>query len=322
MANALASWNIMLEPQEGGTYDEMRSLAQRAEALGFQGFFRSDHYHPMNTPLESDSTDAWAVLAGLARDTKRVRLGTMVSPMTFRYPGEFAKVVATVDMMSGGRIEVGMGAGWFEKEHRTLGIPFPDAKGRFDILEDSLEICTRLWRDGTGTYQGRAFSIQDAPGHPKSVQRPTPPIIIGGGGPKRTPRLTAMFATECNVFGGDHTRFTERKERVTEACKAIGRDPSTITFSWAGCFIVGKDRDDLRRRCQIRLDFNNQKDNVDEWITSMVDGGMMIGTLDEVAAQIRALQAVGATRFYFQLVPVNDYGMLDLIASDLAPKFS
>ncbi|MCC6178682.1 MAG: LLM class F420-dependent oxidoreductase [Chloroflexi bacterium] len=311
----------MLEPQEGGTYDEMLDLARRAEALGFGGFFRSDHYHPMNVPLTTDSTDAWTVLAGLARDTRRLRLGTMVSPMTFRYPGEFAKIVATVDRMSGGRIEVGMGAGWMEKEHVAYGLPFPDAKGRMDRLEDALEICTRLWSDGIGkSYEGKQFSIKDAPGYPKPVQRPHPPIIIGGGGARRTPSLTARFADECNVFGGGPAQFTERKQRVEAACRKIGRDPATLRYTWAGPTIVGTDEADLRRRCQIRLDYNNEKDDVGEWIERMRSHGMFIGTIGQVAEQIEALKAVGCTRWYFQFVPVNDYGMLDLIASDLAPK--
>jgi F420-dependent oxidoreductase-like protein len=320
VAITLDDFGVMLEPQEGGTYQELADLAQRTEALGFGSFFRSDHYHPMNVPLTSDSSDAWATLAGLARDTKRIRLGTMVSPMTFRYPGEFAKIVATVDQMSGGRIEVGMGAGWFEKEHRAYGLPFPGPRERFDRLEDSLEICTRLWADGVGaSYQGHQFSIVDAPGYPKPSQRPHPPIIIGGGGPKRTPMLTAKFATESNVFGGDAGVFATRKQRVIDACAQIGRDPATIRWSWAGCTIVGIDMDDLRRRSQIRLDFNNQKDDVDEWITSMSSHGMFIGTVEQVAAQIKALAAVGCTRWYFQFVPVNDHGMLEIIKERLLP---
>jgi F420-dependent oxidoreductase-like protein len=320
MANVLSSFFVMLEPQEGGTYDEMLSLAQRAEALGFGGFFRSDHYHPMNVPLDSDSSDAWAVLAGLARDTKRLRLGTMVSPMTFRYPGEFAKQVATIDQMSGGRIEVGMGGGWFEKEHVAYGLPFPDAKGRLDILEDSLEICTRLWSDGIGhTYEGRAFSIKDAPGYPKPAQRPHPPIIIGGGGARRTPRLAAQFADEWNVFGGLKT-FNERNARVLEACKTIGRDPATLKITMAGPTVIGVDEADLRKKAQLRLDHNNQKDNVNEWIASMSGDGWLVGTVDQVAEKVNTLRAAGAQRIYFQIIPVNDDGQLDIIANDLAPK--
>jgi len=320
MANALASFFLMLEPQEGGSYDDILAVAQKAEALGFEGVFRSDHYHPMNVPLESESSDAWAVLAGLARDTKRVRLGTMISPMTFRYPGEFAKLVATIDQMSGGRIEVGMGGGWFEKEHVAYGLPFPDAKGRMDILEDSLEICTRLWSDGVGhTYEGRVFSIKDAPGYPKPTNRQHPPFAIAAGGPSRTPRLAAQFGDEFNVFGGLNT-FNTRKARLLEACAAIGRDPSTIKLTMAGCTVVGTDEADLRRRAQIRLDHNNEKVDVNEWIKNMQGDGWLVGTVDQVAEQVKALKAAGAERIYFQIVPVDDHGMLDIIANELASK--
>ncbi len=321
MADVLSSFFVMTEPQEGGTYEQMLAQARRAERLGFGGWFRSDHYHPMNVPLESHSTDAWAILAGLARETERIRLGTMVSPMTFRYPGGFAKIVATVDQMSGGRIDVGMGAGWMEKEHVAYGLPFPEPKGRLDLLEDALEICTRLWADGTGaTYQGKQFSIKDAPGHPKPVQRPHPPIIIGGGGPKRTPMLAARFADEFNIFGGGTDQFNERKQRVLDACKEVGRDPSSIRFTWAGPTIVGTDDADMRRRSQRRLDYNGEKDDVNAWIERMRSHGMFIGTVDQVAEQISALKGVGCTRWYFQFVPVDDDGILEVLANDVAPK--
>ncbi len=310
----------MLEPQEGGTYDEMASLARRAEALGFGGFFRSDHYHPMNVPLTSDSSDAWAVLAGLARDTQTIRLGTMLSPMTFRHPSELAKIVATVDQMSGGRIDVGMGAGWFEREHVAYGIPFPDGRGRIDRLEESLEVCTRLWGDGPASFRGKLFTLTDAPGHPKPAQRPHPPIIIGGGGPRRTPALAARFADEFNVFGGGTEQFTQRKQRVLDACARIGRNPASIRWSWAGPTIVGADEQDLWRRSQRRLDFNGQKDEVGGWIASMRSHGMFIGTVDQVVAQIDELKRVGCTRWHFQLVPVDDDGMLEIIAEQVAPR--
>ncbi len=321
MATTLSSFFVMTEPQEGGTYEEMLAQARRAERLGFGGWFRSDHFHPMNVPLESHATDAWTILAGLARETQRIRLGTMVSPMTFRYPGQFAKIVATVDQMSGGRIEVGMGAGWMEKEHVAYGLPFPDAKGRMDLLEDALEICTRLWADGTGaTYEGKQFSIKDAPGYPKPAQRPHPPIIMGGGGAKRTPMLAARFANELNVFGGGTEEFTTRKQRVYDACQRIGRDPSTLRYTWAGPTVIGRDEQDLKRRSQRRLDYNNQQDDVNDWIASMRSHGMFIGTVDQVAQQINELKAVGCSRWYFQFVPVDDDGMLEIIANDLAPK--
>jgi F420-dependent oxidoreductase-like protein len=322
MAISLASFNVMVEPQEGGTYQDLLELAQRAEALGFGGFFRSDHYHPMNVPPSSDATDAWAVLAGLARETRTIRFGSMVSPMTFRHPSEFAKIVATVDQMSGGRLDVGLGAGWYEKEHLAYGLPFPPPKERVDRLEESLEVCTRLWGDGFASFEGKLFQLQQAPGHPKPVQRPHPPIIIGGKGPRRVPRLAARFADEFNSFGGDSTVFTERKQRVEQACREIGRDPAQLRFSWTGPTIVGADERDLRRRAHVRLDYNGQSDEVDDWIANMRSNGMLVGTVEQVADQIAALEQVGCSRWYFQFVPIDDHGMLELIANQLAPRLA
>ena len=317
---AASRYCVMVEPQEGGSYEELLGLARRAERLGFGGFFRSDHYHPMNVPLTSDATEAWATLAGLARETSTIRLGTLVSPMTFRHPSEFAKIVATVDQMSGGRIEVGIGAGWFEKEHTAFGIALPSPGGRADRLAESLEVCTRLWADGSASYSGKLFQLHDAPGYPKPAQRPHPPIILGGAGKRRTPELAARFADEFNVFGGDVGVFVERRARVQRACERLGRDPASIRFSWAGPTVVGADRRDLERRSQRRLDYNGQSDEVGGWIESMRSHGMFVGTLDDLASQIAALEQAGCVRWYFQLVPLDDDGMLELIVEDLIPR--
>ena len=328
MTSMLSSFRVLVEPMEGGTYEEMAALARRAEVLGFGGFFRVDHYHPINVSPESDATDCWAVLAGLARDTKTIRLGSLVSPMTFRHPSEFAKVVATVDHMSGGRLEVGMGAGWFEKEHVAYGFPFPSPGERLDRLEESLEVCTRLWADGPASYGGKLFQLHEAPGYPKPAQRPRPPIILGGGGPKRTPALAARFADEFNVsarphletFVGDQSVFSVRRQRVLDACQQIGRDPATVCFSWTSPTIVGTDEADVQRRSQRRLNYTNQRDEVGGWIARMRSYGMLVGTVDQVAEQIKALQQAGCSRWYLDLVPVEDDGMLELIAGELAPK--
>ncbi len=319
MTITLSDLRVMIEPQEGGAYAEMLGLAQRAEAIGFGGFFRSDHYLPMNVPPESEATDAWATLAGFARETTTIRLGVLVSPMTFRHPSEFAKVVATVDQMSGGRLDVGMGAGWFEKEHVAYGLPFPPPAERMDRLEDSLEICTRLWADGPATYEGKQFSLKNAPGYPKPTQRPHPPIIIGGGGPKRTPRLAAQFGNEYNSFGAKTDVFAERKQRVMDACASQNRDPSSLIYSVMCPTIVGKDDADLRRRSQQRLDFNRQNDDVDAWIANMQNGGSLVGTVQDVATRMKAVAELGCQRFYLQIVPVGDEGMLELIAEELVP---
>ncbi|MFN0070989.1 MAG: LLM class F420-dependent oxidoreductase [Chloroflexota bacterium] len=319
MTSTISDLRIMLEPQEGGTYAEMLALARRAETAGFNGFFRSDHYHPMNVPIDSGATDAWATLAGFARETSTIRIGVLVSPMTFRHPSEFAKLVATVDQMSNGRLEVGMGAGWFEKEHVTYGLPFPPPAERFDRFEDALEICTRLWSDGPASYEGKQFSLANAPGYPKPIQRPHPPIIIGGRGARRTPALAAQFATEFNSFGAKPDVFSERRQRVMDACTRIGRAPESLVYSVMCPTIVGRDESDLRRRCQLRLDFNGQGDDVNEWIGQMQTGGSLVGTVESVAARMKAVEQAGCQRFYLQLVPVDDDGMLELIATELVP---
>ena len=253
MTSMLSSFRVLVEPMEGGTYEEMAALARRAEVLGFGGFFRADHYHPINVSPESDATDCWAVLAGLARDTKTIRLGSLVSPMTFRHPSEFAKVVATVDHMSGGRIEVGMGAGWFEKEHVAYGFPFPSPGERLDLLEESLEVCTRLWADGPATYDGKLFQLHEAPGYPKPAQRPRPPIILGGGGPKRTPALAARFADEFNVSARPHLEtFVGDAERLfRQAAAGARRLPADRSRSGNGLLLLDKPhhRRDRRSGC-------------------------------------------------------------------------
>jgi alkanesulfonate monooxygenase SsuD/methylene tetrahydromethanopterin reductase-like flavin-dependent oxidoreductase (luciferase family) len=215
-----------------------------------------------------------------------------------------------------------MGAGWFEKEHVAFGLPFPPPKERVDRLAESLEVCTRLWADGTASFEGKLFRLQDAPSYPKPLQRPHPPIIIGGKGTKRTPRLAARFADEFNIFDDDSTVFAERKQRVEQACREIGRDPADLRYTWTGPTIVGSDERDLRRRAHRRLDYSGQSDAVDDWITSMRSAGKLIGTVDQVAEQVAALERVGCSRWYFQFIPIDDDGMLELIASELAPRLA
>src|SRR3954451_21121351 len=205
---------IMTEPQQGATYDDLLAVARESERLGFEAFFRSDHLQRIGGGDPGPgSTDAWAVLAGLARDTTRIRLGTMVSSATFRLPGPLAISVATVDAMSGGRVELGLGAGWYEDEHTAYGIPFPSRRERFELLEEQLEIVRGLWAtpDGeTFDYDGAHYTLRDSPALPKPVQRPGPPILVGGGGTLRTPGLAARHADEYNIVFGDVDLFRDR----------------------------------------------------------------------------------------------------------------
>ncbi len=222
---------LMVDPEEGLSYAQTLELAQAAEAAGFEAFVRSDHWLSLRGDWARPASDAWTTLAGLARDTTRIRLGTMVSPVTFRQPIEIAKIVATVDEMSGGRIELGLGAGWYEPEHERFGIPYPPLAERFDLLEEQLEIVTGLWTQPAFSFSGAHYRLHDAVCEPKPLQRPHPPIVIGGSGKARLVRLAASFASELNLDSPSPEACREVFARVDAACRAVGRDPATIQRS-------------------------------------------------------------------------------------------
>jgi F420-dependent oxidoreductase-like protein len=301
---------IFTEPQQGATYDDLLTVTQRAEQLGFGAFFRSDHYLAMGGALEAGGlpgpTDAWITLAGLARDTSRIRLGTLVTSATFRRPGPLAISVAGVDQMSQGRVELGLGAGWYEQEHQAYGVPFPSLDERFERLEEQLEVISGLWSaSGTAySFEGRHYRVADSPALPKPVQPGGIPIIVGGGGPRRTPELAARFASEYNAPFLSVERFTEQRERVIDACRAIDRDPATVTWSAAAVVCVGADDDEVRRRAEaIGRDPDELRDNG------------VAGTPSEAAATLERWWAAGAQRLYLQVLDLADLEHLDAIAS-------
>src|SRR6478752_2092865 len=227
---------IFTEPQQGATYDQLLAVAQLTEELGFDAFFRSDHYQRIGDGDPGPgSTDAWMTLAALGRETSRVRLGTLVTPATFRFPGPLAIQVAQADAMSGGRVEIGLGAGWYDREHAAFGLPFPSTGDRFEMLEEQLAI-----------LDGMHHKIEDSPALPKPAQQPRPPIILGGWGTKRTPRLAARFADEFNMPFAPVSYFREGCDHVRAACDAIGRDPATMKFTVATVVSVGTNEDDFR----------------------------------------------------------------------------
>jgi F420-dependent oxidoreductase-like protein len=304
---------IFVEPQQGTTYDRLLARAGRAESLGYNGFFSSDHYLAMGS---SDGlpgpTDAWTTMAGLARDTTNLRLGTLVTPITFRHPGNFAIAVAQIDNMSGGRVELGIGAGWFDDEHHAHGIPFPSIGDRFDMLEEQLAIITGMWAVAAGerfSYSGDHYTVTDSPGLPKPRQSPRPPIIIGGSGPKRTPRLAATYADEFNGAFASVKEFTAMCETVRAACEANGRDPASMIFSTALVLCCGADEDELARRAET---IGREPDE-------LRDAGIA-GTPDECATKLRAYAAAGATRVYLQVLDDTDLDHLDLVMAEVASR--
>lgn len=306
----LSDLTIFTEPQQGATYDELLAVARRAEQLGFGAFFRSDHYLAMG---DGDGlpgpTDAWIALAGLARDTSTIRLGTLVSSATFRLPGPLAISVAQVDQMSGGRVELGLGAGWFTEEHEAYGIPFPALGERFDRLEEQLDVITGLWNTPVGetfSHAGEHYPISNSPALTKPLQSPMP-IVVGGGGKKRTPALAAKHATEFNTPFVSLDYFVEQCGRVRAACTEIARDPSSLTYSAALIVCVGQDEAEFAERAAA---IGREPDELRE--------NGVAGTPDDVLATVARWQAAGAERLHLQVLDLADLDHLDLIAATLA----
>lgn len=307
---------IFTEPQQGATYDDLLAVAQATEELGFDAFFRSDHYLAMGGTGLPGPTDAWTTLAGLARETSRIRLGTLVSSVTYRYPGILAIQVAQVDQMSGGRVELGLGTGWFEAEHTAYGIPFP-AK-RFDLLEEQLEIVTGLWGTPVGetySYTGAHYTLTDSPALPKPVQqargRAGVPVIVGGNGPRRTPALAARYASEFNLAFPELDTVADKFAGVRSACEQIDRPADELVLSAAFVLCVGRDEAEFRRRAQA---IGREPDELREH--------GLAGTPGEVAERLRWLGEQGATRTYLQVLDLADLDHLALVAEEVVPQLT
>jgi F420-dependent oxidoreductase-like protein len=298
---------IFTEPQQGATYDELLAVARATEDLGFDAFFRSDHYLAMgDVSGRPGPTDAWVTLAGLARETSRIRLGTLVTAATFRAPGPLAVAVAQVDQMSGGRVELGLGTGWFEEEHEAFGLPFPSLGERFERFEEQLRILTGLWTsDGPFDFDGKHYQLRGNP----ALARPTQsalPLIIGGGGRRRTPRLAAEFASEFNLPFASIDDTAAQFGRVREACAEVGRN---LQFSVAQVLCVGRDDAEVRRRADaIGRDADELRANG------------LAGTPEQVVERIGRFTEIGATRFYLQVLDLSDLDHLELAASEVAPR--
>jgi F420-dependent oxidoreductase-like protein len=305
---------IFTEPQMGASYDDQLRVARAAEAAGYDAFFRSDHFLVMGEASgEPGPTDSWVTLGALARETSRIRLGTLVTSATFRLPGPLAITVAQVDAMSRGRVELGLGSGWFAAEHEAYGVPFPGLGERFDRLTEQLEIITGLWGTLPGerfSYQGTHYAIADSPALPKPVQQPHPPVIVGGVGAKRTPALAARFASEFNVAFAVEEKVAAQFARVDEACRAIGRDPAELVRSVAHTIAVGRDDAEVRRRA-----LTIGRDPVDMKVNGLS------GTVAEVVDRLGQWRdKTGITRIYLQLLDLADLDQIELIAAEVAPQ--
>lgn len=305
---------IFLEPQQGATYEDQLAVARATEDLNFDALFRSDHFLFMGDHVSGlpGPTDAWVTLAGLARETSRIRLGTLMTAATFRYPGPLAISVAQVDHMSGGRVEFGFGAGWFEEEHTAYGIPFPaTARERFDRYEEQLEIITGLWETPVGEtfrYEGEHYRLSEGPALPKPKQAPRPPVLIGGTGPRRTPRLAAKYADEYNVPFSSLEDTAAAFERTRAAVRAAGRT-TPMAYSAAQVLCVGKDEAEVARRAE----------RIGRQVPELRENGLA-GTPNELVDKIGRFAEAGAERMYLQMLDMSDLDHLELVASQVVPQ--
>ncbi|RIJ71254.1 LLM class F420-dependent oxidoreductase [Nakamurella silvestris] len=301
---------IFIEPQQGALYSDQLAVAQATERLGFDAFFRSDHYLAMGGDGLPGPTDAWITLAGLALQTERIRLGTLMTSATFRYPGPLAISVAQVDQMSGGRVELGFGAGWFDAEHAAYGIPFPAVGERFDRFEEQLAVITSLWATPTGDtldLPGQYYPLTGSPALPKPTQQ-RPPIIIGGNGKKRTPALTAKYADEFNVPFASAADSRVLFDRVRQACEDTGREPNTLTLSNALVVCVGRDEAEITRRAAA----------IGREVAELRENGLA-GTPQEVLDTLATYREAGSTRVYLQVLDLADLDHLELVAAEILP---
>jgi alkanesulfonate monooxygenase SsuD/methylene tetrahydromethanopterin reductase-like flavin-dependent oxidoreductase (luciferase family) len=307
---------LMIEGQEGVEWKDWVHLAELAEGYGFDGLFRSDHYSAIVKP-RAGALDAWATLAGLAAVTTNIRLGTMVSPATFRHPSVLARMAVTVDHISTGRVEVGLGSGWYDREHLENGFPFLDSKARYELFAEQVEIVVRSWTEAGFDHKGAAYTLEGQNALPRPVQQPHPPLILGGGARPRFSALAARFATEVNTNGATYAEQRARKERLDRACVDAGRDPVTLGLSIMTACFVGDDRGEVVERTA-RV-FEGRRDIDPAAMLDERSEHWLAGTVDEVVEKIGALRDIGFTGVFLQHLNHDDDEMLALLGERLLP---
>jgi F420-dependent oxidoreductase-like protein len=310
---------LMIEGQEGVTWEDWVRLARLAEEHGLDGLFRSDHYAGLiRSP--AGALDAWATLAGLAAITTRIRLGTLVSPVTFRHPSVLGRMAVTVDHISAGRVEVGMGSGWNEREHVESGFTFPDARERFELLAEQVEIVVRSWTEEGFDHTGHAYELRGQTALPRPVQGPHPPLILGGSVKRRFAALAARYAAEVNTLAAPNSELAARKARLDRACEEAGRDPGTLRFSVMTSCFVGETRADVHERVARFLAIAGNDADPEAFAAERSDR-WLVGTVDEVVARIEELRSVGVSRVFLQHLLHDDDDAVALIGGRLVGAF-
>jgi F420-dependent oxidoreductase-like protein len=315
---------IMIAGQEGLTWDHWRTAGRAADTLGFDSIWRSDHLLSLVGDSSRRGLDTWTSLAILATITERVRIGPLVSPVTFHHPSILARQAATLDELSGGRLELGLGAGWYDAEHRMFGVPYPPIRERIDRLEEAIRVICALWGDGAAHFTGTYYRLQDARGWPKPVQQPRIPLVVGGKG-RRMLQVVAQHADEWNC-GGNQTpsQVRERTALLVAACEKVGRDANQIRRSWQGGFLIGESAAALERRAhRIKEFFPEHRATPSSTLPGVLRGrGWLVGSAVDIAEQIHGLAAEGISRVVVQYFDLEDAEALELLASGVMPALA
>ena len=309
---------LMIEGQEDVTWEDWKAIAGACEEHGIGSLFRSDHYLSVDDRRERGSLDAWVTIAALAAITTELRLGTLVSPATFRHPAVLAKEVVTADHVSGGRVELGIGAGWWDREHEAYGFDLPPVGPRIDALEEQLELITRYWGEGPFNYEGRHYRAENLDALPKPVQKPRPPLILGGSGGPRSLRLAAAFADEYNTVMSTPAEILDVRKRLDEACEAAERDPADLPLSMMTGWLVGADRDDLRHRAERLARWKGLDETGAEFLANLRES-TIVGTVPEAVEQLQTLKEAGLTRLMGQHLLHRDLDAIELMGREVIP---
>ena len=311
----------MIEGQEGVTWEQWVALARTCEASGLEALFRSDHYLSMSDEAHKGALDAWATLSGLAAITKRIRLGTLVSPATFRHPSVLAKMATTADHISGGRIELGLGAGWFEREHAAYGLEFPETSARMATLADQIEIIHEQWSDDGYSFKGSNYSIESLTALPRPVQRPHPPIIVGGSGGAKSIALAGRWADEYNTVMPTLEEARVRRRKLERAWRDNGRDPGSVAMSFMSTCIVGRDEDELMGRVQTVLERTGNDKAPDVYLKE-AGANRILGTTEQVVDRLKSYESEGIDRVMLQHLAHDDLAMVELLGSEVVPALA
>jgi F420-dependent oxidoreductase-like protein len=313
---------LMVEGQEDVSWEQWCALADACEAGGLEGLFRSDHYLSTIGADDRGTLDAWTTLAGLAARTERIRLGTLVSPVTFRHPAVLAKSAVTVDHISGGRVELGIGAGWNEREHAAYGFPFPDLRVRMEMLAEQVEIVHRLWTDTHVGFEGLHYRLEDCTALPRPLQRPRPPLILGGVAGPRSVALAVRFADEYNTIFATADEVRERRARVLEGCRRVGRAPTTLRFSLMTAALIGRDRSEIHELARLALRRFDDPDGDPDALLERRADTWITGTPEEAVARLQELEKLGVERVYLQHLAHEAVEMVSLVGAEVAPAVS